>query len=82
MSDTHRDPARGTGTRIQRRYLARLGDLAIRFDHQAALIRNGGFNPEAEALAGKFLDDACALRWAIRQIAGEGGPVPSERNTL
>ncbi|MFQ5776020.1 MAG: hypothetical protein ACE5GS_15980 [Kiloniellaceae bacterium] len=54
-----------------RRYLARLRALAARLDHQAALIRNGGFNPQAEAQAGNLADDAFAIRWALRRIAPE-----------
>ena len=61
----------GPSARETRRYLARLRALAARLDHRAALIRNGGAHPEAEAQAGRLADDACALRWALRQIAPE-----------
>lgn len=54
-----------------RRYLARLRGLAARLDHQVALIRNGGFNPAAEAEAGRLANDAFAVRWALREIAPE-----------
>lgn len=54
-----------------RRHLARLRALAARLDHQAALIRNGGFNPQAEAQAGRLADEAYAVRWALRRIAPE-----------
>lgn len=54
-----------------RRALARLRGLAARLDHQASLIRNGGFNPRAEAEAGRLADDAFAIRWALRRIAPE-----------
>lgn len=55
----------------RRRHLRRLRALAARLDHQAALIRNGGFNPDAEAQAGGLADEAFAIRWALRQIAPE-----------
>ena len=54
-----------------RRHLARLRGLAGRLDHQAALIRNGGRDPRAEARAGKLADEAFAIRWALRHIAPE-----------
>ncbi len=54
-----------------RRHMARLRDLAGRLDHQAALIRNGGRDPRAEARAGKLSDEAFAIRWALRRIAPE-----------
>ena len=53
------------------RHLARLRGLAGRLDHQAALIRNGGRDPRAEARAGKLTDEAFAIRWALRQVAPE-----------
>lgn len=56
---------------VRRRHLSRLRDLAVRLDHQAALIRNGGHDPRAEARAGKLTDDAFAIRWALRQSAPE-----------
>ncbi len=55
----------------RRRHLARLRDLAGRLDHQAALIRNGGRDPRAEARAGKLADESFAIRWALRQVAPE-----------
>ncbi len=55
----------------QRRHLGRLRDLAGRLDHQAALIRNGGRDPRAEARAGTLLGEAFAIRWALRRIAPE-----------
>ncbi len=55
----------------RRRHLARLRGLAGRLDHQAALIRNGGRDPRAEARAGKLADEAFAIRWALRQVAPE-----------
>lgn len=58
-------------TADQRRALGRLRELATRLDHQACLIRNGGFNPKAEAEAGRLADDAFAIRWALRRIAPE-----------
>ncbi len=64
---TPRDPAEAEA----RRYLPRLRRLAARLDHQAALIRNGGYNTRAEAQAGGLADEACALRWALRRIAPE-----------
>jgi len=54
-----------------RRHMARLRALAARLDHQAALIRHGGFNPRAEAQAGRLADDAHAVRWVLCQIAPE-----------
>jgi len=51
--------------------MARLRDLAGRLDHQAALIRNGGRDPRAEARAGKLNDEAFAIHWALRRIAPE-----------
>ena len=53
------------------RHMARLRGLAGRLDHQAALIRNGGRDPRAEARAGKLTDEAFAIRWALRQVAPE-----------
>ena len=53
------------------RNLARLSGLAGRLDYQAALIRNGGRDPRAEARAGKLSDEAFAIRWALRQVAPE-----------
>ena len=61
--------------REARRSMTRLRDLAARLDHQAALIRNGGFNPAAEAQAGGLADDASAIRWALRRIAPEAEAV-------
>jgi hypothetical protein len=55
----------------RRRHLARLRGLAGRLDHQAALIRNGGRDPRAEARAGKLADESFAIRWALRRIAPE-----------
>ena len=55
----------------RRRALGRLRALAGRLEHQACLIRNGGFNPRAEAEAGRLADDAFAIRWALRRIAPE-----------
>ena len=55
----------------RRRHLARLRELAGRLDHQAALIRNGGRDPRAEARAGKLADEASAIRWALRRVAPE-----------
>ena len=54
-----------------RRALGRLRALAGRLEHQACLIRNGGFNPQAEVEAGRLADDAFAIRWALRRIAPE-----------
>ncbi len=68
------DESRGTSRpsrRETRLYLARLRGLAERLDHQAALIRNGGYNTKAEHQAGKLCDDAFAIRWALRQLAPE-----------
>jgi hypothetical protein len=59
----------------RRRALGRLRGLAARLDHQACLIRNGGFNPKAEAEAGRLADDAFAIRWALRRIAPEAEAV-------
>ena len=55
----------------RRRALGRLRALAGRLEHQASLIRNGGFNPRAETEAGHLTDDAFAVRWALRRIAPE-----------
>ena len=57
--------------RDARRASSRLRGLAARLEHQASLIRNGGFNPHAEAEAGRLADDAFAIRWALRRIAPE-----------
>ena len=54
-----------------RRAMGRLRDLAGRLEHRASLIRNGGFNPRAEAEAGRLADDAFAIRWALRRLAPE-----------
>ena len=63
------DPADGAPDAYERRrQVARLRTLAARLDHQAALIRNGGFNPAAEAQAGRLADDAYAVRWALRRV--------------
>lgn len=48
-----------------------LRGLAERLDHQAALIRNGGYNTRAEAQAGALAEEAFAVRWALRQIVPE-----------
>ncbi len=63
----------------RRRHLARLRGLAGRLDHQAALLRNGGRDPRAEARAGKLADEAFAIRWALHRIAPE---VECVRQTL
>ena len=57
--------------RQRRLCLGRLRRLAERLDHQAALIRNGGANMNAEAQAGRLSEEAFAIRWALRQIAPE-----------
>jgi hypothetical protein len=67
-TETDPDPVRAQEVR---RHLARLRDLAGRLDHQAALIRNGGHDPRAEARAGRLADEAQAIRWALRQVAPE-----------
>lgn len=54
-----------------RRAMGRLRQLATRLDHQACLIRNSGFNLNAEAEAGRLSDDAFAIRWALRRIEPE-----------
>ena len=67
-------PARGAKPEAAaeaRRALGRLRALAGRLEHRASLIRNGGFNPQAEAEAGRLADDAFAIRWALRRIAPE-----------
>ncbi len=61
----------GASRRETRLYLARLRGLAERLDHRAALIRNGGYNTQAEHQAGTLCDDAFAIRWALRQLAPE-----------
>jgi hypothetical protein len=71
MAQPGRPTARRASTREARRHMARLRDLAGRLDHQAALIRNGGRDPHAEARAGKLNDEAFAIRWALRRIAPE-----------
>ncbi len=76
MHETPRDrPDRPAATRPSSReirlHMARLRDLAGRLDHQAALIRNGGRDMQAEARAGKLNDEAVAIRWALNQIAPE-----------
>lgn len=65
------DEAVNQEARRARRYMARLRKLAGRLDHQAALIRNGGANMNAEAQAGRLADEAFAIRWVLRQIAPE-----------
>ena len=59
----------------RRRALGRLRALANRLEHQASLIRNGGFNPQAEAEAGGLADNAFAVRCALRRIAPESEAV-------
>jgi flagellar biosynthesis/type III secretory pathway ATPase len=54
-----------------RRYVRRLRTLAERLAQQAALVRNGGYDTGAERRAGRLLDDAYAVRWALRQICAE-----------
>ncbi len=71
MSQPNGPTAKPTSACEARRHMARLHDLAGRFDHQAALIRNGGRDPHAEARAGKLNDEAFAIRWALRRIAPE-----------
>ncbi len=71
-SDHNLDRTSGLGTgREARRASSRLRELAARLEHQASLIRNGGFNPYAEAEAGRLADEAFAIRWALRRIAPE-----------
>lgn len=53
------------------RYLRRLRVLSERLDQQAALVRNGGYDTNAEQRAGRLADDAFAVRWALRQICAE-----------
>ena len=69
MHETGDQDQRPPGAREVSRHRARLRALAARLDHQAALIRNGGFNPQAEAQAGRLADDAFAVRWALNRIA-------------
>ena len=72
---TRDDKARAAAERRRaRRALGRLRALAGRLEHQASLIRNGGFNPRAEAEAGTLADDAFAIRWALHRIAPEREP--------
>jgi flagellar biosynthesis/type III secretory pathway ATPase len=54
-----------------RRYVRRLRTLAERLAQQAALVRNGGYDTSAERRVGRLLDDAYAVRWALRQICAE-----------
>lgn len=70
-SPVEADAAPGPGPAEVRRHMSRLRDLAGRLDHQAALIRNGGFNTQAEAQAGRLAGEARAVRWALRRIAPE-----------
>jgi len=65
------DPTGERARRAERRYLAQLRTLAERLDHQAALLRNGGYSTQAEAQAGHLAADAFALRWALRRLAPE-----------
>ena len=82
-SDCHTDTGgETTAHREARHALARLRLLATRLDHQACLIRNGGFNPQAEAEAGRLDDDAFAIRWALRRIAPATETVGQVFNTL
>jgi len=67
--DPDHDATKEPERRAERHHLARLRALAERLDHQAALLRNGGYNPRAEAQAGHLEADAFALRWALRRIA-------------
>lgn len=67
--DPSPDPSRRTARRDARRHLARLRALSRRLDHQAALLRNSGYDTRAEAQAGDLAADAFALRWALRRIA-------------
>jgi hypothetical protein len=71
MSQAERPPPEPPSALEARRHGARLRALAERLDHQAALIRNGGRDFEAEARAGRLDDEAFAIRWALRQIAPE-----------
>ncbi len=71
-SDNEADRTTGPGAKREvRQALNRLRELAARLEHQASLIRNGGFNLHAEAEAGRLADDAFAVRWALRRIAPE-----------
>ncbi len=71
-SDDNLDRAGGPGVaRDARRASSRLREMAARLEHRASLIRNGGFNPQAEVEAGRLADDAFAIRWALRRIAPE-----------
>ncbi len=71
MSQSQSPPVENPSARAARRHGARLRALAERLDHQAALIRNGGRDFEAEARAGKLDDEAFAIRWALNRIAPE-----------
>ncbi len=71
MSQAQSPSVETPSARAARRHRARLGALAERLDHQAALIRNVGRDFEAEARAGKLDDEAFAIRWALNQIAPE-----------
>ena len=53
------------------RHMARLRDLEERLKHQAFLVRNSSGNMNAERLAGSLLDEANAIRWALRRINPE-----------
>lgn len=79
MDETGDQDHRLRSARETRRYLARLRTLAARLDHQAALVRNGGFNPEAEVQAGRLADDAFAVRWALRRIEAGSAGQPARR---
>lgn len=68
MADTVAETAQ---RRAARRHLLRLRALSERLDHQAVLIRNGGYNTRAETQAGALAEEAFAVRWALRQIAPE-----------
>ena len=71
MNQAQNPPVENPSARAARRHRARLRALSERLDHQAALIRNGGRDFEAEARAGKLDDEAFAIRWALNQIAPE-----------
>lgn len=71
MTDAAVGRGGGEPGRQGRRQLRRLRRLAERLDQQACLVRNGGFNCQAEAQAAGLAEDAFALRWALRRLDPE-----------
>lgn len=64
------------------RNIARLDRMERSLTHRASLIRNGGFNMDAEKEAGQLEDGARAIRWAIEQVERDAERAAQERRVI